>query len=709
MGEGRGEGRIQALAPAKAPWDTRPNLVGVTEIIPTIQIIGICVVILLAIGPMGVAAARGRSGHLFIYPVSFLASGAIALAAGAMLLHPPAEPPIAILPLGLPWLEAHFRIDALAAYFLLLVNLLAAIVAIFAIGYGRDEEEPHRVLPVYPVFVAAMNLVLLSDDAFSLLVAWEFMSLTTWLLVLATHRQPGTAQAAYVYLVMAAIGGVALLLAFGVLAGLSGDYSFAAIRSASRGGTAVTAAILLTLVGAGSKAGLVPLHAWLPLAHPAAPSHVSALMSGAMTKVALYVILRVLFDLTVGPSGGAGWWPGLILIFLGGLSAVMGALYALLESDLKKLLAYSTVENVGIVALGLGLALVFRASGLAGLATLALGAALLHAFNHALLKGLLFCGAGAVINATGERDIERLGGLIRRLPATSACFLIGAAGLSALPPLNGFVSEWLTFQAILGGTQLSLWELKFAVVVAGAVLALAAALAAAVFVRAFGIAFLGRPRSAAAAAAVEREGELPMRIAFYLFTCLCFLLGAVPLLVLQLVDPVSQRLFGQPLALSAGSTWLWLVPFSTGVSSYSGAVLLAALAGLALVLILAIHKFAGRRVRRGPAWDCGFPDPRPQTQYSASGFAQPLRRVFATSLFRAREQVDMRAPGEMGPSRLLVTTRDLAWDWLYRPVAIAVDGLATRLNILQFLTIRRYLSLMFMALALLLIVVAVSQ
>jgi hydrogenase-4 component B len=686
-------------------------VVGVEEIIPTIEIIGVCIVILLAIGPMGVAVARGRAGHLFIYPISFLASAAIALTAGASLLHPPSEAPSAILPIGLPWLEAHFRIDALSAYFLVVVNLLAAIVAIFAVGYGRHEEEPHRVLPIYPVFVAGMNLVLLSDDAFSFLVAWEFMSLSSWLLVLATQREPGTSQAAYVYLVMAAIGGIALLLAFGILAGVAGDYSFAAIRTASRGQAATAAAILLTLLGAGSKAGLVPLHAWLPLAHPAAPSHVSALMSGAMTKVALYAILRVLFDLTVGvpgePSGGAGWWPGLILIFLGGLSAVMGALYALLESDLKKLLAYSTVENVGIVALGLGLALVFRASGLAGLATLALGAALLHAFNHALLKGLLFCGAGAVIEATGERDIERLGGLIRRLPATSACFLIGAAGLSALPPLNGFVSEWLTFQAILGGTQLSLWELKFAVVVAGAVLALAAALAAAVFLRAFGIGFLGRPRSAPAAAAIE--GAPPMRVALCLFAALCFLLGALPLLALRLADPVSQRLFAQPLALSAGSTWLWLVPFSTGVSSYSGVVLLAALVGLAFVVILAVHHFAGRRLRRGPAWDCGFPDPRPETQYSASSFAQPLRRVFGTSLFRAREHVDMAAPGEMAASRLLVVTRDLAWDWLYRPTALAVDGLASRLNLLQFLTIRRYLSLMFMALALLLIVVAVLQ
>jgi hydrogenase-4 component B len=664
--------------------------------------------LLLATGPIGIAAARGRRGHELVYGLCLLASLLIGLDAAAWLLRPDPLEATAILPFGLPWLEAHFRLDALAAYFLLLVNLLAAIVAVFALGYGGHEKEQGRVLPAYPLFIACMNLVLLSDDAFSFLLAWEFMSLTSWLLVMASHREPGTAEAGYVYLVMAAIGGMGLLLAFGVLAGVAGDYSFDAIRAAGRSQAATAAAILLVLLGAGSKAGLVPLHAWLPLAHPAAPSHVSALMSGAMTKVALYAILRVLFDLTVGPTGKeAGWWPGLILIALGSASTFMGALYALWQSDLKKLLAYSTVENVGIVALGLGLSLVFRATGLGGLAGLALAAALLHALNHALLKGLLFCGAGAVITATGERDLERLGGLIHRLPATATCFLIGAAGLSALPPLNGFVSEWLTFQAILGGTKLPPWELKFAVVVAGAVLALAAALAATVFVRAFGIAFLGRPRSPAAAAA--REVERPMRLALYILTGLCVLLGALPLVAIHLIDPVSQRLLGAPLALSAGSTWLWLVPFSTGISSYGAIVLLAALAGLALVVILGIHNLAGRRTRRGPAWDCGFPNADPATQYSASSFAQPLRRVFAANLFRARERVEMPEPGALEPARLVVVLQDLAWEWLYLPVAAAVDWVATRINVLQFLTIRRYLSLMFMALAVLLIVVAVSE
>ena len=261
-------------------------------------------------------------------------------------------------------------------------------------------------------------------------------------------------------------------------------------RSGRRSGARGALVLVLTLLGAGSKAGLVPLHVWLPLAHPAAPSHVSGLMSGVMTKVAIYGFVRIVFDLLGAPS----WWWGALVMLLGGISAVMGLLYGLMERDLKRLLAYSTVENVGIVFVGLGLALAFRANGFAAAAALALTAALFHAFNHSVFKTLLFCGAGAVLHATGERNMEKLGGLIHRMPATALLFLIGSAAISALPPLNGFVSEWLMFQAILASPTLPQWALKFELPAIGAMLALAAALAATCFVRAFGVVFLGRPR-----------------------------------------------------------------------------------------------------------------------------------------------------------------------------------------------------------------------
>ena len=370
----------------------------------------------------------------------------------------------------------------------------APAASLYGLGYGRHEPAPHRVLPFFPAFLAGMNLVVLADDAFSYLLCWEFMSLASWALVMAHHREAGNARAGYVYLVMASFGTLALLLAFGLLAGPAGDYGFAAIRAAPHTPYAAALVLILMLLGAGSKAGLVPLHVWLPLAHPAAPSHVSALMSGVMTKVAIYGFIRVVFDLLGPPT----WSASVVVLFLGGITAVMGILYAMMEKDLKRLLAYSTIENVGIIFVSLGLALAFQANGLKLAAALAFTAALFHVLNHSFFKSLLFFGAGAVLTSTGERDMDKLGGLIHRMPLTSFVVLVGCVAISALPPFNGFVSEWLMFQAVLQSPDLPQWALKIMVPAVGAMLALAAALAAACFVKAFGVTFLGRPRSTAA-------------------------------------------------------------------------------------------------------------------------------------------------------------------------------------------------------------------
>src|SRR5450759_449135 len=325
------------------------------------------------------------------------------------------------------------------------------------------------------------------------------MSLTSWALVMAHHRQPGNTRAGYIYLLMASLGTLSLLLSFGLLAGPDGGYAFEAIRNARPSPNTAAAVLALSLLGAGSKAGLVPLHVWLPLAHPAAPSHVSALMSGVMTKVAIYGFIRVVFDLLGPPT-----WPASVLVlFLGGITAVMGILYAMMEKDIKRLLAYSTIENIGIIFASLGLALAFQANGMKLAAALAFTAALLHVLNHSFFKSLLFFGAGAVLSSTGERDMDKLGGLIHRMPYTSFAVLVGCVAISALPPFNGFVSEWLIFQAVLQSPELPQWALKIMVPAVGALLALAAALAAACFVKAFGVNFLGRPRSVAAENAEE--------------------------------------------------------------------------------------------------------------------------------------------------------------------------------------------------------------
>ena len=364
-------------------------------------------------------------------------------------------------------------------------------------------------------------------------------------------------------------------------------------------------ALVLALIGAGSKAGVVPLHAWLPLAHPAAPSHVSALMSGVMTKVAVYGFVRIAFDLLGAPT----WWSGIIVLAVGGITAVLGVLYALMEHDLKRLLAYHTVENIGIIFIGLGLALAFGANGLAAAAALGLTAALFHVFNHSVFKSLLFFGAGAVLTATGERDMDRLGGLIHRMPKTAFAFLVGCVAISALPPLNGFVSEWLTFQAILLRPDLPQWGLKIMIPADGALLALSAALAAACFVKAFGVTFLGRPRTAGRGGCARGRSLLARRDVR--------VRGAVPAgrhlprRGDRLLAPVVQALTGAHMPTQLGVAWLSIVPVESSRSSYNGLLVFLFIAASASLAVLAIHRFASHALRRAPAWDCGFPDPQP--------------------------------------------------------------------------------------------------
>ena len=604
--------------------------------------------------------------------------------------------PSLTLPLGLPWLGSHFRLDMLAAFFLVVVNLGAAAASLFAIGYGGHEVAPERVLPFYPAFLAGMNLVVLADDAFTFLVSWEFMSLSSWALVMSHHRVRDNVQAGYVYIVMASFGTLALLLAYGMLAGLDGGYAFAAIRADHASAETAAVVLVLVLIGAGSKAGLVPLHIWLPLAHPAAPSHVSALMSGVMTKVAVYGFIRIVFDL----SGPPAWWWSVPVSLLSGATAVIGMLSAVLQGDLKKLLAYSTIENVGIVFVGLGLALAFKANAMPAAAALAMTAALFHVLNHSIFKSLLFFGSGAVLTATGRRDMEHLGGLIHRMPFTAFTFLAGCTAISALPPLNGFVSEWLTFQAILLSPQLPQWGLRFLVPAVGAMLALSAALAAACFVKAFGVTFLGRPRSTVAAGA--REVDRWSLAAMFILASLCLLIGIIPGPVIDALAPVVSALVAEHMPMQAADPWLSIVPIAESRSSYNGLLVFAFIAASTLAAVEIIHRFASRAVRRVPAWDCGFPDPSPLTQYTAGGFAQPIRRVFGL-LFDASERVEMPAPGEIRPARLTIRLRDLVWEMLYAPVATAIWFATEKLNHLQFLTIRKYLTLVFVALVALLL------
>src|SRR5947199_6598812 len=656
---------------------------------------------LIATAALALTFAQAAYARHIVYGMSLIASLTLLAIALFALFGIYAGPPATVLPLGIPWLGAHFSLDALSAFFLAVINLGAAAASLFALGYGRHEHAPRRVLPFYPAFLAGMNIVVLADDAFTFLVSWEFMSLSSWALVMAHHRVVDNVRAGYLYLIMASFGTVALLLTFGLLAGPDGGYAFDDIRAAQPSATLASSVLILALIGAGSKAGLVPLHVWLPLAHPAAPSHVSALMSGVMTKVAVYGFLRIVFDLIGTPA----WWWSMVVLALGGITAVMGVLYALMQHDLKRLLAYHTVENIGIIFIGLGLALAFKAYGMAWAAALALTAGLLHVFNHSVFKSLLFFGSGAVLNATGERDMEHLRGLIHRMPQAAFVFLVGCAAISALPPLNGFVSEWLTFQAILVSPQLPSWGLKLLVPAVGALLALSATLAAACFVKAFGVTFLGRVRTPAAENA--RETDRFSLAAMFFLAALCLVAGILPGVFIDALAPVMQALVGDRMPVQSNVDWLSIVPIAESRSSYNGLLVFVFMVLSGLLAAWAIHRLASDKLRRAPAWDCGYPEANPATQYTASSFAQPIRRVFGSVMFRAREQGEMPPPGDTRPARLTVDMRDLVWDALYAPVARGIGFAADKLNHLQFLTIRQFLSLVFAALVLLLLVLAI--
>ena len=605
-----------------------------------------------------------------------------------------------VLPLGLPWIGARFHVDALSAFFLIVVNLAAAASSLYALGYGRHEHDPERVLPFFPAFLAGMNLVLVAADAYAFLLSWEFMSLASWALVMAHHREDQNARAGYVYLVMASFGTLSLLVAFALLAGPDGHYAFEAIRAAPPRPAPAILAFVAALIGAGSKAGLAPLHVWLPLAHPAAPSHVSALMSGAMTKVAVYAFIRVAFDL----AGPPDWRLSIPVLIVGAASGFIGVLQALMDNDLKRVLAYSTIENIGLIFVGLGLAYAFHASGFDAAAALAMTAALLHAFNHALFKSLLFFGAGAVLTATGERRLDRLGGLLNRMPATGLFMLVGAAAISALPPLNGFVSEWMILQAVLLSPSFPQWTLKILAPAVGASVALTAALAAACFVRAFGIPFLGRPRSEAAESA--REVDRTSLAAMALLASLCLVAGVFPGQAIDALSPASQFAVGAHMPNQSSLPWLSIAPVAASRSSYNGLLVSIFIVMSATMASTIIHRFASAALRRAPAWDCGFPDPAPTTQYSGESFSQPIRRVFGRLAFVVEERIDMPLPGDTRAAHLHLRLSDRIWNILYVPLILVVERTAVQLNRLQFLTIRQYLSVVFGALVVLLIVLA---
>ncbi len=607
-----------------------------------------------------------------------------------------APPGQAVLLIGLPDLPMHLRLDALSGVFLVLLGAASAGISMFGAGYFRRGQgtPPGLLCLEYHVFLAAMGFVLLADDAYAFMVAWETMALSSYFLVTAQHRIPEIRSAGFLYLLIAHVGAIAILLCFGVLQGGSWQFTFDAMRAAQLAPAWSSVAFLLALFGFGAKAGVLPLHVWLPEAHPAAPSPVSALMSGVMLKTAVYGMLRVTFDLLGEP---AAWW-GLVMLPIGLLTALYGAVFAAAQTDMKRLLAYSSIENVGILFAGIGLAVVFVANGMAGLGALALVAVLYHALNHACMKSLLFLGTGAVLHATGERNLGRLGGLIHRMPWVAWLTLVGALAIAGLPPLNGFVSEWLLLQAFLFAHQVPQPFVNMLLPLGAALLVLAAALAAYVMVKFFGVIFLGQPRESTLGHAHD-AGRLE-RVGLLWLAAACFALGLMPAHVVAGLGRVTAQL-GLPSLAGAGSNWWMLVPVADREASYAPIVFLVAVAAVVLLAFVMVSVLYHRRVRIGPPWDCGFGSLDPRMQDTAEGFGQPIRHIFQPFFAMTR---DLPTPFDRAP-RYSVVVGDRIWRAAYAPLGGLVQKVADRVAWIQQGRIGVYLLYGFATLVLLLALV----
>ena len=571
----------------------------------------------------------------------------------------------------LPLTGVVLTVDTLSGVFLSVIGAVGIAVGIYGIGYARHGLDGRGVQAMEPLFVAAMLLVPAAGSVGTFLVCWELMALTSLLLVLAEHsHRAEVASAARWYAVMTHLGFVAILIGLLVLTGHADNDSFPALRIAAAALSPTTAGLVfaLTLIGFASKAGILPLHAWLPRAHPEAPSHVSALMSAAMVTLGVYGIVRVGLDLL---GGGAHWW-WLLVLALGAVSAVYGILQAAIGTDLKRLLAYSTTENMGLVLIGVGAGGLFAVAGNMLLAGLALTAALLHVINHAAFKTLLFLAAGSVLHATGSRDLDLLGGLRSGMPGTTAAFGLGALAGSALPLGPAFVSEWLLLQALVHGLAAGGVATAVMMPIAVATVALTAGLAVATFVKALGVGFLARPRSEQAANA--RESSPTVLAGMGVAGVACVVLALTPALVLPAVGVASGRVFGATDPVSAG---LLIVRLQGFAGSLAPLLVAAAVVAATMAVAVLARLFAARHRARVSArlWDCGAGPLSARMEYTATSFAEPLQRVF-DDVVRPEQDVDITHYRE---SRYLVDevsyrlrVPDRVEHRLYRPVLAGV-------------------------------------
>lgn len=607
-------------------------------------------------------------------------------------------PQVAVLPLGLPDLPFHLRLDSLSAFFLMVLGIVSTGVSLFSAGYFRaGEGTPPGVLCLeYHICLASMAFLLIADDAYAFMLGWETMTLAATLLVTANHKIAEVRRAGFLYILISHIGGLALLFCFGLLQANTGDYTFDNMRKQHLDMFWASSAFFLALFGFGSKAGILPLHVWLPEAHPAAPSPISALMSGFVLKTGIYGVLRVSFDLLHTQV----WWWGGVTLALGLATALFGVVLSAVQTDMKRLLAYSSIENIGLLFVGIGLAILFAAYNMRALAALSLTASLYHVASHAAFKTLLFLGTGTVLHATGERNLGHLGGLMRFMPWTGWAVLIGALAAAGLPPFGAFVSEWLLLQSFLFTPGLPNSVLNMLIPVVAAVIALVGALAAFVMVKFFGIVFLGQPREQKLEQAHDADGW--ERSGFAWLVAACVFLGLFPVQVIWLLDRVTQTLLGQGIGEAVHRHgWFLLAPVAPERASYTPILFVIVLPAVCWISYLLVRHLYHDRVRRSGPWACGFPFGNARMQDTAEGFGQPIRQIFEP-FFRMTRQLPTAFDQQ---PRYKVTIEDPFWHYLYRPIAALTERSAAYVGLLQKGRIAVYLLYSFLTLLLMLLVV----
>jgi hydrogenase-4 component B len=665
--------------------------------------------------------------------------GSIAAIVAGMGVLSGAPAPAGFLDTNLPFGALTLKLDTLSAFFLVVIGLVALPVALYSVGY-LSHTGGRRVMAFSSLFnllLLSLVLIVAASDMIVFLMAWEAMAFLSYIMVNFDYEDTHVIRSGYLMLAVSELGTIGIFVAFLLLYQASGSFGYDALRAAAPMLSVPlrSAVFLLAFFGFGAKAGILPLQLWLPEAHPAAPSHISALLSAVIIKLGIYGMLRFLLDFLGGPGIDPAWW-GLVMLSIGALTALVGILYAVVQGDLKRLLAYSSIENIGIILAGLGAALTFRAYHLTALAAIAAIVTLYHVLNHAVYKGLLFLGAGSVQHATGTRELAKLGGLIRSMPWTALFFIVAALAISAVPPLNGYISEWMLLETLLQSFAIADTLTKVVMAISGALLALTAGIAVTAFVWAVGVSFLAMPRSKEAAA---RESPISMRVAMGLLAFCCLALGILPTFVITVLDRVTTPFIGQSvinqvvpplftnhpgayqLLDTIGGTLFKGLPvnglvviaapnFST-IDSPSYLLLAELLLLGLLLLVLRLIRPLGKK-RRGRVWAGGIPRFEAKMTYTGLAYSNPIRIIF-NGLFRSQaSQASTGAPASAarhgeGHISYQQEVPPPFERFLYRPIVRAWGFVTRGARIIQSGNINQYIFYIFMIVLIALILRAI--